>query len=134
VLMVSLLMMIGALGLFLWELNSGTSIETARTMAVNAVVAGEMFYLINSRFILQPVVSRNGLTGNRYILLAIAVCIPLQIAYTHMPAMQAIFDSSDLTLLEWGKVLSAGLLVFTIAELEKLVVRRTRLATRLRLA
>jgi len=134
VLMVSVLMMTGALGLFLWELNEGTSIETARTMAVNAVVVAEMFYLFNSRFILQPVVSRNGLTGNRYILLAIGACIPLQLAYTHLPAMQAIFDSADLTLLEWGKVLAAGLLVFSVAELEKFVVRRTPLALHLHLA
>ncbi len=134
VLMVSVLMMTGALGLFLWELNAGASIETARTMAVNAVVVAEMFYLVNSRFILQPVMSRRGLTGNRYILLAIAACIPLQIAYTHMPAMQAVFDSTGLTLLEWGKVLAAGLLVFSVAELEKFVIRRTRLVARLRLA
>jgi magnesium-transporting ATPase (P-type) len=134
VLMVSVLMMTGALGLFLWELNAGTGIETARTMAVNAVVVAEMFYLVNSRFILQPVMSRDGLTGNRYVLLAIAACIPLQIAYTHMPAMQAVFDSTSLTFLEWGKVLSAGLLVFSVAELEKFVIRRTRLAARLRMA
>ena len=131
VLMVSVLMMTGALGLFLWELSEGTQIETARTMAVNAVVVAETFYLLNSRFILQPVMSRNGLTGNRYILLAIAVCLPLQIAYTHMPAMQAVFDSTSLTLLEWGKVLIVGLLVFSIAELEKFVVRNTRLAAHL---
>ncbi|WP_349570258.1 cation-transporting P-type ATPase [Azotobacter salinestris] len=131
VLMVSVLMMTGALGLFLWELNDGTSIETARTMAVNAVVAAEMFYLVNSRFILAPVVSLDGLTGNRYVLLAIAACIPLQIGYTHAPAMQAIFGSTDLTLLEWAKVVAAGLLVFSVAELEKFVIRRTRLAAHL---
>ncbi|NMG45574.1 HAD-IC family P-type ATPase [Aromatoleum toluvorans] len=131
VLMVSVLMMTGALGLFLWELNDGTSLETARTMAVNAVVAAEMFYLINSRFILATVVSLDGLTGNRYVLLAIAACVPLQIAYTHLPAMQAIFGSTDLTPVEWGKVLAAGMLVFSVAELEKFVIRRTRLAGRL---
>ena len=42
-------MMTGAFGLFLWELHNGTSIEAARTMAVNAVVVSKMFYLINSR-------------------------------------------------------------------------------------
>ncbi len=134
VLLVSALMMTGALGLFLWELNAGTRLETARTMAVNAVVAAEMFYLVNSRFILQPVVNRDGLTGNPYVLVAIAACLPLQIAYTHLPVMQAIFDSADLTLLEWGKVLAAGLLVFCVAELEKFIVRRTPLAARLSLA
>jgi len=130
VLMVSVLMMTGALGLFLWEMNAGNSIETARTMAVNAVVVAEMFYLVNSRFILNSIMSRDGLFGNRYVLLAIAACIPLQIAYTYTPTMQAIFGSTGLTLLEWGKVIAAGLLVFSVAELEKLIVRRTRLAAR----
>jgi len=131
VLMVSILMMTGALGLFLWELRNGTSIETARTMAVNAVVVAEMFYLINSRYIFAPVTNWTGLTGNRYVLLAIAACIPLQIAYTHVPAMQAIFGSTGLSLQEWAKVLGAGLLVFCVAEMEKFVIRRTPLGARL---
>lgn len=131
VLMVSVLMMAGALGLFLWELNEGTSIETARTMAVNAVVASEMFYLLNSRYIFASVTNRGGLTGNRYVLAAIAACLPLQIAYTHIPAIQSIFGSTDLTLLEWSKVMAAGLLVFCVAELEKFVIRHTGLAIRL---
>ncbi|MBI4293798.1 MAG: cation-transporting P-type ATPase [Betaproteobacteria bacterium] len=130
VLMVSVLMMTGALGLFLWELNDGTSIETARTMAVNAVVAAEMFYLVNSRYILSPVTNWKGLTGNRYVLIAIAACVPLQIAYTHATAMQAIFDSADLSALEWVKALGAGLLVFSVAELEKFLIRHTHLASR----
>ncbi len=131
VLMVSLLMMTGALGLFLWELQAGTSLETARTMAVNAVVVAEMFYLLNSRFILAPVLSRQGLTGNRVILLALLACIPLQIAFTHAPILQSIFDSTALTMLEWAKVLGAGLLVFCVAELEKSIIRRSPLAARL---
>jgi magnesium-transporting ATPase (P-type) len=134
VLMVSLLMMTGALGLFLWELNAGNSIEAARTMAVNAVVIAEMFYLVNSRFILQPVISREGLTGNRYILLAIGACVLLQLAFTYTPLMQAVFGSVGLSPQEWGKVLAAGLLVFCVAEFEKLVVRRSGLAGRLNLA
>ncbi|CAG4883178.1 Cation-transporting ATPase pma1 [Georgfuchsia toluolica] len=131
VLMVSVLMMTGALGLFLWELSDGTSVNTARTMAVNAVVVAEMFYLVNSRYILAPVTNWEGVTGNRYVLLAIAACLPLQIAYTHAPVMQGIFDSTSLSPLEWGRVLGAGLLVFCGAELEKFVIRRTRLASHL---
>lgn len=134
VLMVSVLMMTGALGVFLWELRAGTSIETARTMAVNAVVVAEMFYLVNSRFILQPVLSREGLTGNRYVLWALAACIPLQLAYTYTPFMQTVFDSTSLSMTEWIKVLGAGVLVFGVAELEKYVIRRTRLGARLVLA
>ena len=131
VLMVSTLMMISALGLFLWELEMGTSLETARTMAVNAVVVAEMFYLLNSRFIFASTVSMEGIFGNRYVLLAIAACVPLQLAFTHLPFMQSIFGSADLSLQEWCKVIIAGLMVFVVAEFEKYVMRRTHMSEKL---
>ncbi|MBK9136737.1 MAG: cation-transporting P-type ATPase [Betaproteobacteria bacterium] len=130
VVLVSVLMMTGALGLFLWELALGTSIETARTMAVNAIVAAEMFYLINSRHLLAGVLNREGLTGNRVALWAIAACVLLQAAFTHLPVMQGIFGSTDLDAIEWLKVLGAGLLVFVVAEVEKVVIGRTAWARR----
>jgi magnesium-transporting ATPase (P-type) len=123
VLMVSVLFMIGALGLFLWETHRGASLETARTMAVSSVVGAEMFYLINSRYIYKSVLSIEGLFGNRYVLIAIAACAGLQILYTHAGPMQALFGSTDLSPDEWLKVTLAGLFVFTIAELEKAVIR-----------
>jgi len=126
ILMVSVLMMVGALGLFLWELESGASLETARTMAVNAVVAAEMFYLLNSRFILQSVLSLRGLFGNPYVLLAIGACIALQLAYTYAPPLQRVFGSTALSADEWLRVALAGLLVFVASEVEKWVLRNLR--------
>ncbi|MFO3724890.1 cation-transporting P-type ATPase [Pseudomonas sp. HLMP] len=134
ILMVSVLMMCGAMGLFLWQMSEGASVETARTMAVNAVVVAEMFYLVNTRALIAPVTNREGLLGNPYLLLAIAACVPLQLFFTHAPVMQEIFGSTDLTLLEWGKVMGAGLLVYLVVELEKSMIRRTRLAARLAMA
>jgi len=123
VIMVSVLMMTGALGLFLWELHNDSSLETARTMAVNAVVVAEMFYLLNSRFFFDSVLTREGLLGNRYVLVAIAACIPLQLAYTHAPLLQGIFGSVGLSPGEWLKVVVAGMLVFVVVELEKGLIR-----------
>ncbi|WP_262925142.1 cation-transporting P-type ATPase [Pseudomonas guariconensis] len=134
ILMVSVLMMCGAMGLFLWQMSEGASVETARTMAVNAVVVAEMFYLVNTRALIAPVTNREGLLGNPYLLLAIAACVPLQLFFTHAPVMHEIFGSTDLTLLEWGKVVGAGLLVYLVVELEKSMIRRTRLAARLAMA
>lgn len=127
VLMVSVLMMAVTLGLFLWELENGTPIDTARTISVNAIVLMEMFYLINSRHIFAPLTLIRGMAGNRYILLAIAACMLLQIAYTHLPAMQTIFKSTNLSVLEWCKSMAAGLVVFYVIELEKLIIRYTRI-------
>ncbi|QDX82703.1 carbonate dehydratase [Denitratisoma sp. DHT3] len=117
--MVSLLMMAGALGLFLWELKHGASLETARTMAVSAVVMAEMFYLLNSRYIRRSVLSREGLFGNRYVLFAIVGCLALQIAYTNAGVLRETFGSTSLSAGEWLKVAMAGMLVFAIAEAEK---------------
>ncbi|MNP76863.1 hypothetical protein D3C76_1741870 [compost metagenome] len=83
---------------------------------------------------IAPVSNRQGLLGNPYVLRAIAACIPLQLLFTHAPIMQEIFGSTDLTLQEWGKVIGAGLLVYLVVELEKWVIRNTRLAERLSLA
>ena len=118
VLLVSLLMMAGALGLFLWELEHGTGLESARTMAVNSVVVCEMFYLLNSRHIYDSVLSREGLFGNRQVLLAIAACVVLQLLYTYAPPLQALFGSVGLAPGEWARVLLAGLGLFCVAELE----------------
>lgn len=130
--LVSVLMMAGALGLFLWETRAGTSIETARTMAVNAVVAAEMFYLLNSRSLFRSVINRDGLFGNPYVLLSLAACAVLQLAYTYVPLMNTIFGSTALDAADWTKVLCAGLLVFVVAELEKAVLRLTPMGRRLR--
>lgn len=127
VLMVSLLMMAGALGLFLWELERGNSLDSARTMAVNAVVMGEMFYLVNSRSIFASSLSRAGLLGNPAVPLAIAACAGLQLLFTYAPPLQALFGSTALGPGEWMRVLLAGLLLFAVAELEKWLIRRLRL-------
>ncbi|MFA7096449.1 MAG: cation-transporting P-type ATPase [Gammaproteobacteria bacterium] len=121
--MVSVLMAGAALGLFIWEMNNGASLEKARTVAVSTIVVAEMFYLINSRHILRSVVSREGLLGNPYVLLAIAGCALLQFAYTATPALQAVFKSTPLSGWEWLRVVLAGALVFSVAELEKLAIR-----------
>ena len=125
VVFVSVLMMTAALGLFLLELQGGTSVETARTMAVNAVVFAEIFYLLNSRSILMPAFSR-GAGTNRMVWLTIAACVMFQLGFTHLAPLQQVFGSTDLTAMQWVKVLAAGTFVFALAELEKWGVRRMK--------
>jgi len=126
IVMVSTVMMIGTLGLFLWELEHGASLETARTIAVNAVVVSEMFYLLNSRFIYDSVLSARGVLGSRYALFAILVCVALQLAFTYTPALQSVFRSTALSSAEWSRVILVGAFVFVVSELEKAVLRVVR--------
>ncbi|KAA0908271.1 hypothetical protein FLO80_22385, partial [Aquicoccus porphyridii] len=86
----------------------------------------EMFYLLNSRHIYDSVLSREGLFGNRQVLLAIAACVVLQLLYTYAPPLQALFGSVGLAPGEWARVQLAGLGLFCVAELEKWLCRRVR--------
>ncbi|GAB3550282.1 cation-transporting P-type ATPase [Noviherbaspirillum agri] len=126
VLMVSLLMMAGSLGLFLWEMHNGASLETARTMAVSAIVVAEMFYLVSSRYIYRSVLSCEGLLGNRYVLYAIAACALFQLAFVYSEPLQRIFGSTALGAGQWMRVALAGVLLLFVAELEKSVIARFR--------
>jgi potassium/sodium efflux P-type ATPase len=69
VVLVSLLLVGGSLGLFLWELERGASLEAARTATVNLVLMAELFYLFNCRRLTASVLTWDGLMGNRYALL-----------------------------------------------------------------
>jgi len=126
VLMVSVLMMSASLGLFLWELSRGTPLETARTVAVSAIVVAEMFYLVNSRFVTTSALSRRGLFGNHKVWVAIGVCLLLQVGFVHLAPLQAVFGSTALDARQWSLVTLAGLGVFAMAELEKALIRSRR--------
>lgn len=121
---VSLLLVGATLGLYKWEIGQGSSVELARTAAVNALVAGELVYLINSRFFLAPSLSLRAWFGNRYAILAIVILIGLQLVFTYAPFMQSAFGARDLSGEAWLRIAGAALAVFLVVELEKAVVRR----------
>ncbi|MBI1887764.1 MAG: cation-transporting P-type ATPase [Nitrosomonadales bacterium] len=121
---VSCLMVVGALGFFLWEQAHGASIEAARTAAVNALVAGEIFYLFNCRFLLASSSGLRGFTGSRPIFVAIASVVSLQLLFTHAPLFQQLFGTVALDAAMWGRIALFGVLLFAAVELEKLWFRR----------
>jgi magnesium-transporting ATPase (P-type) len=121
---VGLLLVAGGMGLFLWELDQGASIASARTAAVNAVLIGEVFYLFNMRSLTGSVLNRNGFLGNPYVLWAIALLLLCQAAFTYLPAMQRLFGTEALGIDAWSRIVAFGLAVLFIVEAEKALVRR----------
>lgn len=117
---VSALLAPGTVALFLWELGRGENLETARTMAVNALVMGEMAYLFNCRYLLGPVRKWRDFSGNPYILLTITVLIVIQMVFTYLPFMQELFGVVALDMAAWGRILLFGTLLFTAVEVEKM--------------
>ena len=124
ILFVSLLMVAGTFGLFLWERGQGADIETARTVAVNTLVMMEIFYLVNARYLTGRSLSIQGLTGNHYVLMAIALVLLFQMLFTYLPIMQYFFATDGLTPSAWLRIVAVGLALFVLVEIEKTVVRR----------
>jgi len=121
---VSALLTAGPFLLFMWENARGVSLEESRTVAVNALVMGEIFYLFNCRYILASAISREGLFGNKIVLLSIAALFSLQMLFTYQPLMQQLFATVAIGAEAWLSIIGFGLLLFAIVEVEKYWIRR----------
>jgi magnesium-transporting ATPase (P-type) len=121
IIFVSLILVTGTFGLFLWERQHGASIELARTVAVNTLVLFEVFYLFSARYMLAPALTRAGLLGNRYVLYAIGVLVLIQAGFTYFPPMQILFATTAMGVEAWVRVIVVASSVLILVEVEKWV-------------
>ena len=123
---IAVAIIIGSLSLasFFGAKADGLSIELARTIAVNTLVAGQLFYLFSSRFLVDPSYTRAGLFGNPIALGSAGALIFFQMVFTYTPIFQTWFATEGLQLQHWVPVIGAGMVVFVAAEMEKAIWRR----------
>jgi len=124
IIFVSLIIVVGTFGLFLWEREQGASIELARTVAVNTLVMFEIFYLFSARFLLAPSLTYEGLFGNRYVLYAIGLLLLIQLAFTYLAPMQTLFATTAMSFDAWLRVIVVASSVLFLVELEKMLLRK----------
>jgi magnesium-transporting ATPase (P-type) len=124
--LVSVLFAAGIYGQFQLALMQGASVEVARTMAVNTLVAMEVFYLFSIRYRLQSALTWEGLRGTPAVLVAVAIVVLLQAAFTWAPPMQALFDTRALSPQQLAQCIGAGLLVLLLLEGDKAIERKRR--------
>jgi magnesium-transporting ATPase (P-type) len=108
---------------FFWMTAQGASDGLARTVAVNAITIGQVFYLLNSRYLLDSSLSLKAHMGNAYLPLGIIAVVILQLIFTYAPPIQAMFGNESIPLWVWPWLLAGGLLFFLVVEAEKLVIR-----------
>ncbi len=121
---VSVLLVIGTLWHYQYMLAGGASHELASTTAINTLVVGQVFYLINSRFIHEPAWSIRGFLGSRAVLISIAILAVLQLGFTYLPFMQYIFQTEPVCLESWIRIILFGIILFLAVEMEKAFFRR----------
>jgi potassium/sodium efflux P-type ATPase len=108
---------------FFWMRSHGASDELARTVAVNAITIGQVFYLLNSRYLLDLSFSVTAHMGNKYLPLGVSAVVILQLLFTYAPPFQAMFGNEAIPLWVWPRLLAGGLLFFAVVEAEKFVIR-----------
>jgi magnesium-transporting ATPase (P-type) len=104
----------------------GASDQLARTVAVNAITIGQIFYLLNSRYLIDSSVSLQAHMGNNYLPLGIGAVVILQLLFTYAPPLQALFDTRAIPLQVWMSLLLDGLVFFLIVEAEKMIIRSSK--------
>jgi magnesium-transporting ATPase (P-type) len=122
--LVTVLLVIGVFSLFAFEMNMHGDVDLARTVAVNVLVAGQGFYLLNSRSLTGSVLNRQGMLGSRAALIAIGLVMAAQLLYTYAPPLQALFSTQALGLTEWLRIIAMSGAVFLLLEIEKIFWRR----------
>ncbi len=128
ILLVGTLLLIGAFGLFTWERFQGANLDQARTVAVNAFVIMELFYLFNCRSLTRSVFQL-GFFSNMWVFAGVTAMLLLQLVYTYLPLMNHLFQSSAIGAGSWARIMVAGMVAYLVVELEKKLYGRSRAKT-----
>ena len=123
-------MLAGTFVAFALAVQGGWSEDEARTIAVNALVAMEIAYLLACRS-LRGSLRSVGLLTNRWIWIGVVIMVTLQLAFTYLPFMNATFQTAPLRLSGWLPVLALMPLTYGIVGVLKWW-ERARLAGRSR--
>ncbi|MEO8619467.1 MAG: cation-translocating P-type ATPase [bacterium] len=121
---VGLLMMFLALGTQGWAIHIGDAHWQSMTFTVLTV--SQLAHVLAIRSERESVFTQ-GITTNRPLLAALVVTFTLQLATLYLPALNRLFRTTPLTLVELAFCLAAASVVFFAVELEKLLIRRGHL-------
>jgi magnesium-transporting ATPase (P-type) len=123
IMLTSGIILVGVFGLFLWEESNGADIDEARTVAVNAIVMIELFYLLSCRSLTKSAFSL-GLFSNKWIVVGVVLMVMIQMMYTYLPSMNTIFESSPLGTDSWVRIIALAVISYLIIELDKWIRRK----------
>ncbi|HSW32712.1 MAG TPA: cation-transporting P-type ATPase [Steroidobacteraceae bacterium] len=131
---VSLLVVCGVFGMFFWTQQRGLSLEEARTVAVNTIVVMEIFYLFSIRYVHGTSLSWRAALGTPAVVTGVATVLLAQLLFTYWPAMNTVFKSRPVGLLDGIAIIAIGVVLLVILEAEQRIVGRLGSAIRVRRA
>ncbi|RIJ34210.1 cation-transporting P-type ATPase [Pontibacter oryzae] len=120
-LLVGSLLLIASFGLYLYERRVvGANMAEAQTVATTVFIVLESAYLLNCRSLIRPM-RQIGYFSNPWVYYGILAMLASQMIFIYVPFMNQLFHSSPIGFLSWMRIAGAGVLLFTIVSIEKLI-------------
>lgn len=122
ILLVSLTIAAVTIIIFRWRIDVGDDLQTARTLATTVLVVCQVFYLFNVKSLDGLSLRPSVLFKNRIAWLMVGLLTLLQVAFVYAPPMHAVFDTTLLSPFYLLITVTAGVTVFLLTELLKLLL------------
>jgi Ca2+-transporting ATPase len=114
---------VGTLILFRWELDQTDSVEKARTVAVTTMVLFQMFHVGNVRSERLSAFAKSPLS-NPFLFIGTSAALAIHIAALYFPWTQYILRVEPLEWEAWARMAAMAVTVIAAVELHKLVRSR----------
>jgi len=121
--LVGLIISFGVIGNYILALRSGDSLEQARTVAVTTMVFFQFFQAWNSRSETKSIF-RMSFMSNPFLFYGMLTSIFAHLAVIYVPALQWIFRTVPLSMIEWGEILLASITIIVAVEIDKWMRRK----------
>jgi Ca2+-transporting ATPase len=97
-------MAVGTLALYYFELTSGSTVIKATTMAFTVFVMFQIFNVFNCK--------AKGMVPNKTLLLAVAASFLLQVCVIYVPFLQGIFRTTAIGAMDWVLIVVVAAIIF----------------------
>jgi len=118
IVLVGILMLAGAFGLYEYATHHGRSLAEGRTIAVNVFVMMELVYLFNCRSLTQPF-WRLGWFSNPWVWAGAGSMLALQFAFTYLPIFHQLFGTAAIGAQDWLLIVLCSLAAMVVVGIEK---------------
>jgi magnesium-transporting ATPase (P-type) len=127
IVLVGMLLLAGAFGLFALALQRGLPLAEARIVAANVFVMGEVFYLFNCRSLTRSALAVPPFS-NPWIWWGVGSMLVLQLGFTYLPVMNRLFGTAPIALSAWLEILAFATVLTLVVDGDKAL--RARLSRR----
>jgi len=125
IVVVSVILTVGTLGVFFLELAEKADAIRARTVAFTTIVFFELFLVFSMRSPRQTI-WQIGLFTNTKLIIAVLGSMALQAAVIYTPFLHDVFETEPLTPRDWLETVLISLTAFAFVEVLKVVRRRIK--------